>query len=84
MNVNITHRHRLCYGCVTFKKSQLNGKRSASPSGNINAYAESNLSSVRDIRLLFDTAGRDGRGEQAVQFSGGSDYFPNCLCFMHN
>lgn len=30
-------------------------------SRNINAYAESNLSSVRDIRSFFDTGGRGGK-----------------------
>lgn len=66
------------------KNHSLEWKKVRDGSRNINAYAESNLSSVRDIRSFFDTRGwrLEGGG---WRFSRGMALISqNALCFMHN
>lgn len=68
------------------KNHSLEWKKVRDGSRNINAYAESNLSSVRDIRSFFDTRGwRLGGWWRGWRFSRGMALISqNALCFMHN
>lgn len=68
------------------KNHSLEWKKVRDGSRNINAYAESNLSSVRDIRSFFDTGGWEaGEGRRGCRSSRGMALISqNALCFMHN
>lgn len=68
------------------KNHSLEWRKVRDGSRNINAYAESNLSSVRDIRSFFDTGGwRPEGGRRGCRFSRGMAFISqNALCLMHN